>query len=103
MVWKFKLDHIFLAALSFKVKSFSAMIKDLAKKRTELGCNIEQKDCFYYMLNAKDPKTGKGLSNKELWCESLQLIIAGMILYIFRFACRDTQNELRLGYDWYGT
>lgn len=45
-----------------------------------LGSSIAQEDLFHHMLKAKDPETGKGFSKKELWCESLQLIIAGLFL-----------------------
>ena len=38
---------------------------------------VDRKDFFYYLLNAKDPETGKGFSMDELWGESNLLIIAG--------------------------
>ncbi|KAH6876811.1 cytochrome P450 monooxygenase [Thelonectria olida] len=77
IVWRARLDHLFLASLSARVKAFSAWVREKAERRTQLGSSITQKDCFHYMLNAEDPETGKGFSDKELWCESLQLIIAG--------------------------
>jgi len=36
-----------------------------------------KKDFFYYLLNAKDPETGRGFTTKELWGESNVLMIAG--------------------------
>jgi cytochrome P450 len=36
-----------------------------------------KKDFFYYLLNAKDPESGKGFSTKELWGEANVLMIAG--------------------------
>jgi cytochrome P450 len=36
-----------------------------------------KKDFFYYLLNAKDPETGRGFSTKELWGEANVLMIAG--------------------------
>jgi cytochrome P450 len=48
-----------------------------AMERTKLGLDIDRKDFFYYLLNAKDPETGKGFSMDELWGEANLLIIAG--------------------------
>ncbi|KAA8643456.1 hypothetical protein EYZ11_001410 [Aspergillus tanneri] len=47
-----------------------------AKERTKAG-HDSKKDFFYYLLNAKDPETGKGLTTPELWGESNVLMIAG--------------------------
>ena len=47
-----------------------------AKERTQLG-HESKKDFFYYLLNAKDPESGKGLSTPELWGEANVLMIAG--------------------------
>lgn len=51
--------------------------KAQAMERTKLGADVDRKDFFYYLLNAKDPETGKGFSMDELWGESNLLIIAG--------------------------
>jgi cytochrome P450 len=47
-----------------------------AKERTQAGHDAK-KDFFYYLLNAKDPETGHGLSTPELWGEANVLMIAG--------------------------
>lgn len=47
-----------------------------AKERAKLG-RESKKDFFYYLLNAKDPETGKGLTTPELWGEANVLMIAG--------------------------
>lgn len=39
--------------------------------------NSPRRDFFYYLLNAKDPQTGQGFAQGELWGESNTLIIAG--------------------------
>lgn len=44
---------------------------DSAKERTP------RKDIFSRLLTAKDPETGEGLSQTQLWAESNLLIIAG--------------------------
>ncbi|CAG7934485.1 unnamed protein product [Penicillium olsonii] len=76
-LWRYKLDRIFFASLLSPIKTFGAWIRQQAKARTKLGNNISQKDCFHHMLNAKDPKTGQPFTERELWTESLQLIVAG--------------------------
>lgn len=47
-----------------------------AQERTQQGREAK-KDFFYYLLNAKDPETGKGLTTPELWGEANVLMIAG--------------------------
>lgn len=47
-----------------------------AKERTEAG-HSAKKDFFHYLLNAKDPESGEGLSIPELWGEANVLMIAG--------------------------
>lgn len=47
-----------------------------AKERVEAG-HEAKKDFFFYLLNAKDPETGEGLSMKELWGEANVLMVAG--------------------------
>ena len=42
-----------------------------------MGLDVDRKDFFYHLLNAKDSETGNGFSMDELWGESNLLIIAG--------------------------
>ncbi|KAK3216477.1 hypothetical protein GRF29_8g3398054 [Pseudopithomyces chartarum] len=51
--------------------------KAQAMERTKMGLDVDRKDFFYHLLNAKDPETGNGFSMDELWGESNLLIIAG--------------------------
>jgi cytochrome P450 len=51
--------------------------KAQAMERTKLGLDVDRRDFFYYLLNAKDPETGAGFNMNELWGESNLLIIAG--------------------------
>lgn len=51
--------------------------KSQAMERTKMGLDVDRKDFFYHLLNAKDPETGNGFSMDELWGESNLLIIAG--------------------------
>lgn len=54
-----------------------AYSRSLAASRQKLGLDTDRKDFFYYLLNARDPETGKGFTTPELWGESNLLIIAG--------------------------
>lgn len=47
-----------------------------AEERAQAGREAK-KDFFYYLLNAKDPETGKGLTTPELWGEANVIMIAG--------------------------
>lgn len=60
---------------NFIMKS-RAEATERAKERVEAGHDAK-KDFFYYLLNAKDPETGEGLSMKELWGEANVLMVAG--------------------------
>ncbi|GFG15658.1 isotrichodermin C-15 hydroxylase, partial [Aspergillus udagawae] len=77
MLWRYKLDRIFFATLIGPIKDFGSRVRHQAKTRSRLGNDVSQIDCFHYMLNAKDPKTGQGFTERELWTESLLLLIAG--------------------------
>jgi cytochrome P450 len=56
---------------------YMAYSKSQAAERTKIGLETDRKDFFYYLLNARDPETGKGFTPQELWGESNLLIIAG--------------------------
>lgn len=56
---------------------YMAYSKAQAGERSKIGLETDRKDFFYYLLNARDPETGKGFSPQELWGESNLLIIAG--------------------------
>ena len=56
---------------------YMAFSKAQAAERTKIGLDTDRKDFFYYLLNARDPETGKGFTTPELWGESNLLIVAG--------------------------
>lgn len=67
-------------ALRFSGKSREIM--ESRKEREKSGdddtkASTRQGDMFSFLLSAKDPETGEGLSQKQLWAESNLLIIAG--------------------------
>lgn len=81
-----------------------------ATERTQAGHDAK-KDFFYYLLNAKDPETGNGLSTPELWGEANVLMIAGsdttsttlasVIFYLVRTprAMELLKKEVRENFD----
>lgn len=77
---RWHLDQIFIRGLTrdrwnFIMKS-RVEANERAKERAQAGREAK-KDFFYYLLNAKDPETGNGLSTPELWGEANVLMIAG--------------------------
>ncbi|PLN81693.1 cytochrome P450 [Aspergillus taichungensis] len=58
------------------IKNSRVEANERAKERTKAG-HDSKKDFFYYLLNAKDPETGRGLTTAELWGEANVLMIAG--------------------------
>lgn len=47
------------------------------EERMKLGADIDRKDFFYYLINAKDPETGEALPMKDLWGEANLMMTAG--------------------------
>lgn len=52
-------------------------LSKLSSDRAKLGNDVEQRDIFYAMLNAVDPKTKRSFSGKEMWTESMLLLVGG--------------------------
>jgi cytochrome P450 len=77
---KWGLDKIFIRNLTMDRWNFimnsRAEATKRAKERVEAG-HEAKKDFFFYLLNAKDPETGEGLSMPELWGEANVLMVAG--------------------------
>ncbi|KAL6703023.1 hypothetical protein ACN47E_010299 [Coniothyrium glycines] len=71
------LDKVLFRKIAGQRSQYMQYSKGQAMERTKLGVDVDRKDFFYYLLNAKDPETGKGFSMDELWGESNLLIIAG--------------------------
>jgi cytochrome P450 len=72
------LDKIFFRKIAAKREQYMKYSKAQAMERTKIGTeDCDRKDFFYYLLNARDPETGRGFSKDELWGESNLFIIAG--------------------------
>ncbi|KAK6613769.1 cytochrome P450 3A31 [Botrytis cinerea] len=59
------------------------LMAGLVRARIALGKGPHQ-DLFSFVVDAKDPGTGKGFSENELWAESRFLLIAALFFYLFR-------------------
>ncbi|PSN64191.1 cytochrome P450 [Corynespora cassiicola Philippines] len=71
------LDKLLFRKIAAQRGQYMQYSKSQAMERTKLGLDVDRKDFFFHLLNAKDPETGKGFSMNELWGESNLLIIAG--------------------------
>ncbi|KAJ5724265.1 hypothetical protein N7488_002300 [Penicillium malachiteum] len=77
---RWHLDQVFIRQLTQDRWNFIMNSRVEANKRAQERAKAgreAKKDFFYYLLNAKDPETGKGLSTPELWGEANVLMIAG--------------------------
>lgn len=70
MLHELHLDKILFRKIAAGRERYMAYSKTQAIERTKVGSDTDRKDFFYYMLNAKDPETGKGFTTPELWGES---------------------------------
>ncbi|KKK12933.1 hypothetical protein ARAM_006916 [Aspergillus rambellii] len=111
---RWNLDKIFIRRLTKDRWNFIMESRQeanqRAKERTSLGLDAK-KDFFYYLLNARDPETGKGLATQELWGEANVLMIAGSdttstslaacMFYLVRHphAMEKLKNEVRAHFE----
>ncbi|KAF2796452.1 cytochrome P450 [Melanomma pulvis-pyrius CBS 109.77] len=75
-IHKWHLDKILFRKIAAQRGQYMQYSKAQAMERTKM-LDVDRKDFFYYLLNAKDPETGLGFNMNELWGESNLLIIAG--------------------------
>lgn len=76
-IHRWHLDKILFRKIAAQRGQYMQYSKQQAMERTKMGLDVDRRDFFYYLLNAKDPETGAGFSMDELWGESNLLIIAG--------------------------
>ncbi|RAH83811.1 cytochrome P450 monooxygenase [Aspergillus japonicus CBS 114.51] len=72
-----KLDHFLLASQYKDILRAGSWIRQRGEARAKLGNQNAEKDIFSTMMNATDPKTGRNFTQKDLWVESMLLLIAG--------------------------
>ncbi len=61
-------------------EKYLALMSKLVKSRLSADKN-SQNDLFSFVVDAKDPETGRGFTESELWAESRFLLIAGDTLF----------------------
>jgi cytochrome P450 len=80
------LDNLIAKVAPPAIKNWQSFVDDSLAKRTHKQEDVKQKqlpdseirkDFFHWLFNAKDPETGEGFSNAELYAECELLIIAG--------------------------
>lgn len=76
-IHEYHLDKVLFRKIAAGRARYMQYSKAQAGERMKMGLDVERKDFFYHLLNAKDPETGKGFTTPELWGESNLLIIAG--------------------------
>jgi hypothetical protein len=74
---RYKLGHVLMISRRKEIKRLGKWVSQLSSARAKVGNDVEQKDIFYAMQNAVDPKTEKSFNGKELWTESLLLMVSG--------------------------
>ncbi|RAH44190.1 cytochrome P450 [Aspergillus brunneoviolaceus CBS 621.78] len=72
-----KLDHFLLASQYKAILRAGSWIRERGEARAKLGNKNIEKDIFSTMMNATDPKTGRNFTQKDLWVESMLLLVAG--------------------------
>lgn len=77
MIKTLGLNKVMFSKIYAQRMEYMAYSKAQAAERSKIGLDTDRKDFFYYLLNARDPETGKGFTTPELWGESNLLIIAG--------------------------
>ena len=74
---KLGLDRLLFKDLRANRQRFMGYSRGRLQERMKLGTDTDRRDFFYYLLKAKDPETGQGFAQQELWGESNVLLIAG--------------------------
>lgn len=110
-IHRLHLDKIFFRKIAAGRARYMQYSKGQAMERTKMGMDVDRKDFFYHLLNAKDPQTGAAFTVTELWAESNLLIIAGSdttstaiaatLFYLVRNARakRQAVDEVRRTFD----
>jgi cytochrome P450 len=66
---------------------------EIAKARFAYGQNPQTPDLFESMMNAKDSKSGRQFGIKDLWIESILLLVAGPChRFCFVHTCADRSS-----------
>ena len=77
LILKLKLDQLLFRKLTQDTRQFQALSKSISDWRVAQGKDTGFRDLFSYLLEAKDPETGRGYTNEELIAEAGILIVGG--------------------------
>lgn len=77
MRFKLNLDKLGPSQLAKGLETYQAMSKRQSDARVALGRDSKIKDVYGFVLDAKDPSTGKPLTSSQLVSETGLLITAG--------------------------
>lgn len=78
-----KLEWLFYKKGLWMREKYLQLMSNLVKSRLSAGKD-SRNDLFSFIADAKDPETGLGFSESELWAESRFLLIAGNLAHIKR-------------------
>ena len=73
---RLKLEKVLYPRVARMRQKFAQLITYLIKTRLQAD-ESSQRDLFSFMADAKDPETGQGFSEQELWSESRVIVLAG--------------------------
>ena len=73
---KLQLEKLFARRTVRMREKYLKLMSYLVKSRLEADKDLHN-DLFSFLVDAKDPETGKGFTESELWAESRFLLIAG--------------------------
>ena len=92
-------DRMLFRKLYTDREKYLAFSRKQVMERTKGSVDPTRKDIFHHLLRAKDPESGEGFSQRELWGESNTLIIAGKNVLTNIIECHI--NRYRIRYDFY--
>ena len=72
-----RLDQLFFRKLNRDTRQFQSLSKSISDWRVAKGNGVGLRDLFSYLLEAKDPETGRGYTKEELIAEAGILIVGG--------------------------
>ena len=73
---KLQLEKLLARRTLWMREKYLNLMSYLVKSRLEADKNLHN-DLFSFLVDAKDPETGEGFTESELWAESRFLLIAG--------------------------
>ncbi|GLA35235.1 hypothetical protein AnigIFM63309_010638 [Aspergillus niger] len=73
-IYKWKIDQIFFAPTYNDILSAGNWVYSRVKNRAHVGNEVQGKDVFSAMIQAKDPITDQEYNMRDIWSESMALL-----------------------------